>query len=67
MTMRAYIAKNDPFAFSNGVQANWLEVDVDTGLVKLLKHRMVEDCGRIVNPKLFDVQRRGARHRRRAV
>ncbi|MBL8591020.1 MAG: xanthine dehydrogenase family protein [Methylobacteriaceae bacterium] len=56
---RHFITKDYPFAFTNGVQASWLEVDVETGLVRLLKHWVVEDCGRIVNPKLVDEQVRG--------
>jgi len=48
-----------PFAFTNGVQASHVEVDVETGLVKLLKHWVVEDCGRIINPLLVDEQIRG--------
>ena len=38
MQTRHFITKEYPFAFTNGVQACWLEVDVDTGMVKLLKH-----------------------------
>ena len=48
-----------PFAFTNGIQGCSLEVDVDTGFVKLLKHYVVEDCGRIINPMLVDEQLRG--------
>ncbi|MGV8935729.1 MAG: xanthine dehydrogenase family protein molybdopterin-binding subunit [Allorhizobium sp.] len=48
-----------PFDFTNGVQASLVEVDVETGLVKLLKHWVVEDCGRIINPLLVDEQIRG--------
>ena len=48
-----------PFAFTNGVQASWLEVDTDTGFVKLLQHWVVEDCGTIINPQLVDEQIRG--------
>jgi carbon-monoxide dehydrogenase large subunit len=48
-----------PFAFTNGVQASWLEVDVETGFVTLLKHWVVEDCGRMVNPLLVEEQIRG--------
>lgn len=48
-----------PFAFTNGVQASYLEIDTETGLVKLLKHWVVEDCGRIINPLLVDEQIRG--------
>ena len=48
-----------PFAFTNGIQASYLEVDVETGFVKLLKHWVVEDCGTIINPQLVDEQIRG--------
>lgn len=56
---RHFITKDYPFAFTNGVQASWLEVDTDTGLVRLIDHWVVEDCGRIINPKLVDEQVRG--------
>jgi carbon-monoxide dehydrogenase large subunit len=59
MQTRHFITKEYPFAFTNGVQASYLEVDIDTGMVKLLKHWCVEDCGRIVNPLLVDEQVRG--------
>jgi carbon-monoxide dehydrogenase large subunit len=48
-----------PFAFTNGIQASWVEVDTDTGMVKLLEHWCVEDCGRVINPLLVDEQVRG--------
>jgi aerobic carbon-monoxide dehydrogenase large subunit len=59
MQTRHFITKDYPFAFTNGVQASWVEVDVDSGLVRLLKHWCVEDCGRIINPMLVDEQVRG--------
>jgi carbon-monoxide dehydrogenase large subunit len=59
MVTRHFITKEYPFSFTNGVQASWLEVDVETGMVTLLKHWCVEDCGRIINPMLVDEQIRG--------
>jgi carbon-monoxide dehydrogenase large subunit len=56
---RHYITKEYPFAFTNGIQASWLEVDVETGMVNLLEHWCVEDCGRVINPMLVDEQVRG--------
>ena len=56
---RHYVPKAWPFAFTNGIQASYLEIDVDTGFVKLLKHWCVEDCGTIINPQLVDEQIRG--------
>ncbi|WP_407154139.1 xanthine dehydrogenase family protein molybdopterin-binding subunit [Bradyrhizobium sp. STM 3557] len=48
-----------PFAFTNGIQGCHLELDVETGFIRLLKHFVVEDCGRIINPMLVDEQLRG--------
>jgi carbon-monoxide dehydrogenase large subunit len=56
---RHFITKDYPFAFTNGIQASWVEVDTDTGMVKLLEHWCVEDCGRVINPLLVDEQVRG--------
>jgi carbon-monoxide dehydrogenase large subunit len=56
---RHFITKEYPFAFTNGIQASWVEVDPATGMVKLLEHWCVEDCGRVVNPMLVDEQVRG--------
>ena len=60
MVTRHYAQRDYPFIFTNGVQASYVEVDLDTGFVKLLKHWVVEDCGRIINPMLVDEQMRGA-------
>jgi carbon-monoxide dehydrogenase large subunit len=56
---RHYVPQGYPFAFTNGVQASHLEVDVETGAVKLLDHWVVEDCGTVINPLLVDEQIRG--------
>jgi carbon-monoxide dehydrogenase large subunit len=56
---RHYVPREYAFAFTNGAQASWLEVDTDTGFIKLLKHWCVEDCGTVINPQLVDEQVRG--------
>ena len=56
---RHYVPRAWPFAFTNGVQASYLEIDVRTGEIKLLKHWCVEDCGTVINPQLVDEQIRG--------
>lgn len=48
-----------PFVFTNGAMAAHIELDIETGLVKLLDFWVVEDCGRVINPKLVDEQIRG--------
>ncbi|RFC63534.1 xanthine dehydrogenase family protein molybdopterin-binding subunit [Fulvimarina endophytica] len=59
MQTRHFLTSDYPYAFTNGVQASYVEVDAETGFVKLLKHWCVEDCGRIINPLLVDEQIRG--------
>ena len=56
---RHYRVSGWPFVFTNGVQASWLEIDTATGVVTLLRHWVVEDCGRMINPQLVDEQVRG--------
>lgn len=56
---RHYVPKQYPFAFTNGIQGSYLEVDVETGFIRLLRHWVVEDCGTILNPQLVDEQVRG--------
>ncbi len=60
MVTRHYAQRDYPFIFTNGVQVSYVEVDTDTGFVKLLKHWAIEDCGRVINPMLVDEQMRGA-------
>ena len=56
---RHFVPREYPFAFTNGIQASWVEVDIETGFITLLKHWVVEDCGTILNPMLVDEQIRG--------
>jgi carbon-monoxide dehydrogenase large subunit len=48
-----------PYLAANGIQASLIELDPDSGFIHLLKHWVVEDCGRVVNPLLADEQLRG--------
>ncbi len=56
---RHYVPRDYAFAFTNGIQASWVEVDIETGFVQLLGHWCVEDCGTVINPLLVDEQIRG--------
>ncbi|HEU4371027.1 MAG TPA: xanthine dehydrogenase family protein molybdopterin-binding subunit [Methylomirabilota bacterium] len=49
-----------PATFSNGSHVAVVEVDPETGRVALVRHAVVEDCGRIVNPMIVDGQTHGA-------
>lgn len=56
---RQYRRQQDPFVPANGIQASYVEVDVETGCIRLLGHWVAEDCGRLINPLLADEQIRG--------
>jgi carbon-monoxide dehydrogenase large subunit len=56
---RHYTPRQYGFTFTNGIQASYVEVDTDTGFVKLLKHWCIEDSGTVINPMLVDEQLRG--------
>lgn len=56
---RHYRVTDVPFVFTNAAMAAEVEVDPDTGFVKVLNFWAVEDCGRVINPKLVDGQIRG--------
>jgi carbon-monoxide dehydrogenase large subunit len=56
---RRFRLVDDPYIFSNGIHGATIEVDPDTGIIRLLKHWVVEDCGRVINPQLADEQVRG--------
>jgi carbon-monoxide dehydrogenase large subunit len=56
---RHYTPRQYGFTFTNGIQGSLVEVDADTGFVKLLKHWCVEDSGTLINPMLVDEQIRG--------
>jgi carbon-monoxide dehydrogenase large subunit len=49
-----YTLPNAPISF--GAHAVVVEVDRDTGEVKILRYVGVHDCGRIINPKLVEGQ-----------
>jgi carbon-monoxide dehydrogenase large subunit len=49
-----------PATFSNGTHLALVEVDPDTGHVELIRHVIVEDCGKMVNPMIVEGQTFGA-------
>jgi carbon-monoxide dehydrogenase large subunit len=55
----SFVPQTVPYVVANGVQAASVEVDADTGMIKILDFWIVEDCGRIINPLLVDEQLRG--------
>ncbi len=51
-----HFANPVPWTFTNGAHLAVVEVDVETGAVRVLKYVAVDDCGRIVNPALVEGQ-----------
>ncbi|MEC7490613.1 MAG: xanthine dehydrogenase family protein molybdopterin-binding subunit [Pseudomonadota bacterium] len=48
------------YIFTNAAHAAYVEVDTDTGFLRVLKYWLVEDCGRVINPQLVAEQQRGS-------
>jgi len=60
LSVTASFVANDKMCYmANGVQASYVEVDCDTGFIKMLGQWAVDDCGRVINPLLVDEQVRG--------
>lgn len=54
-----YASRDRLFIAGNGLQVAIVDVDVDTGFVRPVRHLVVHDCGRILNPLLVAEQIRG--------
>jgi carbon-monoxide dehydrogenase large subunit len=46
-------------AFANGTNICEVEVDIETGEVRVLRYVVAHDCGRLINPRLVDGQIQG--------
>jgi carbon-monoxide dehydrogenase large subunit len=55
----SFVANDQMCYVANGVQGSYVEIDCQSGFVKLLGHWAVDDCGRVINPLLVDEQVRG--------
>jgi len=56
---RHYVSQGFPYLTANGMQGCLVEVDIETGLIKVQRLWVVHDCGRVINPLLVDEQIRG--------
>ena len=54
-----YVHEPRNWAFSSGVHVALVEVDGETGAVRLLGYWLAHDCGRVINPLLVDGQIHG--------
>jgi carbon-monoxide dehydrogenase large subunit len=55
----SFVANDKMYYMANGVQASYVEVDRETGFIKVLGQWAVDDCGRVINPLLVNEQVRG--------
>ncbi len=46
----------DRATYSNGTHVAEVEVDIETGGVKILRYTVTHDCGRVINPMIVDGQ-----------
>jgi carbon-monoxide dehydrogenase large subunit len=56
---QSHVVNNHYYYMTIGVQGSLLELDPDTGVIKLLNHWAITDCGRVINPLIVDDQLRG--------
>ena len=52
--------RTDDLAYANACQAAEVEVDIETGEVKILRYIALQDSGRLINPMLVEGQLHGA-------
>jgi len=55
-----YFELQAPLTIGNGCEAVKVEVDVETGEVKILQYVVVHDCGRVLNPLVVEGQLHGS-------
>lgn len=48
-----------PSTFNNGTHVAVVEIEPDTGLIRVVDYLVVEDCGILINPDIVDGQIRG--------
>lgn len=56
---KSHVVNDHNYYMTIGAQGSHVEIDLDTGFIKVLGHWAVTDCGRVVNPLLVDDQIRG--------
>jgi len=59
LEVTVHFANPTPWTFTNGAHLAVVVVDVETGVVRVLRYVAVDDCGRVVNPALVEAQVHG--------
>ncbi|RXZ33799.1 xanthine dehydrogenase family protein molybdopterin-binding subunit [Oxalobacteraceae bacterium CAVE-383] len=50
----------DALAYANAFHVCEVEVDIDTGAVKILRYIAIQDCGKLINPQIAEGQIHGS-------
>jgi carbon-monoxide dehydrogenase large subunit len=56
---RSHVVNNLSYYMTIGAHGSYIEVDLQTGFIKILGHWAITDCGRVINPLIVDDQIRG--------
>ncbi|MGD9765473.1 MAG: xanthine dehydrogenase family protein molybdopterin-binding subunit [Candidatus Binatia bacterium] len=54
--LEAFHYWDPPVTYANSTHVAEVEVDIETGNVKLVRYLVVEDCGQMINPMLVEAQ-----------
>jgi aerobic carbon-monoxide dehydrogenase large subunit len=57
---RSHVANNASYYMGHGVHGVYLDLDPNTGFIKLLNYWAITNCGRVINPLIVADQVRGA-------
>jgi carbon-monoxide dehydrogenase large subunit len=55
----SYLYTAPPGGFSGGTHVCFVEIDRETGVIRIPRYEVVEDCGSLINPAVVDGQVRG--------
>jgi carbon-monoxide dehydrogenase large subunit len=55
----SYLFTAPPGGFSGGTHVCFVEIDRETGVIRIPRYEVVEDCGSLINPAIVDGQVRG--------
>jgi carbon-monoxide dehydrogenase large subunit len=59
LEVTAHFSNPAPWTFANGAHLAAVDVDLETGALRVLRYVAVDDCGRVVNPALAAAQAHG--------
>ncbi len=55
----SHVVNNHSYYMTVGTQGSHVEIEAETGFIKVLGHWAITDCGRVINPLIVEDQLRG--------